>query len=350
MSNKEHFQSEVMGYDQPLPVIKNKKGDIVPFVSIKESGIIDSYWMPYQVYALIEELFCQRDTEGRWNKAKKYLSYFIPEHVIVVIGVLTKPDTMNGKRYKAGSKFKIDSNTRAYNWEIGGSNQIPKDVLVIEFNFPSFERLKQCYDTYDSINATEKNQEKFYGIITGMCNYEPQSTKVKKGVIITALHMANVCYDENNVYTSKAPTTEAIPGQTFHFLDEIKAFDQMIVNEGSWNQTWTCAALMSFKKYGVSNDRLLEGLDLLDRKASDTRVSVPDGITTIIEEWKTHDKLGEKGTRFSQFEDQVSFCLYCIDKWMKNESIKKLGNNWKETASKYKDQTIISLNTLLNIG
>ena len=339
-----------MGSDQPLPVIKNKKGDIVPFVSIKESGIIDVYWMPYQVYALIEELFCQRDTEGRWNKAKKYLSYFIPEHVIVVIGVLTKSDTMNGKRYKAGSKFKIDSNTRAYNWEIGGSNQIPKDVLVIEFNFPSFERLKQCYDTYDSINATEKNQEKFYGIITGMCNYEPQSTKVKKGVIITALHMANVCYDENNVYTSKAPTTEAIPGQTFHFLDEIKAFDQMIVNEGSWNQTWTCAALMSFKKYGVSNDRLLEGLDLLDKKASDTRVSVPDGITTIIEEWKTHDKLGEKGTRFSQFEDQVAFCLYCIDKWMKNESIKKLGNNWKETASKYKDQTVISLNTLLNIG
>ncbi len=155
--------------------------------------------------------------------------------------------------------------------------------------------------------------------------------------------MANVCYDEDNVYTSKAPVTEAIPGQTFYFLDEIKAFDQMIVNEGSWNQTWTCAAFMAFKKYGVTNERLLEGLSLLDKKASDLRVGVPDGITTIIEEWKTHEKLGEKGTRFSQFENQVSFCLYCIDKWMKNDPIKKLGNNWKETASKYKDSGVASL-------
>ncbi len=333
-------------FGNELPVITNKQGDIVPYVSIKESGIINAYWMPYQLFALLDELFCQRDTEGRWNKAKKYLSKFIPEHAIVVVGVLTKSDTMNGKRYKAGSKFRIDSNTRAYNWGIGGSDQIPKDVFVIEFNFPSFDRLKQCYDTYDSINATEKNQEKFYGIITGMCNYEPQSTKVKKGVIITALHMANVCYDEDNVYTSKAPVTEAIPGQTFYFLDEIKAFDRIIVNETSWNQTWTCAALMAFKKYGVTNERLLEGLLRLDGKKADTMPDVWDGITTIIEEWKTHTFLGEKGTRFSQFENQVSYCLYYIDQWMKDSKLKRPGNGWKDTASKYKEQQYVSLETL----
>ena len=207
MSNKSHFQTEIL--EHTLPVIRNKQGDVVPYVSIKESGIIDAYWMPYQLFALLEELFCQRDTEGRWNKAKKYLAKFIPEHAIVVVGKLTKADTMNGKRYKAGSKFRIDSNTRAYNWGIGGSDQIPKDVFVIEFNFPSFARLKDCYDTYDSINATEKNQEKFYGIITGMASYEPQSTKVKKGVIITALNMANVCY-QPDVYTSKAPVLSLI--------------------------------------------------------------------------------------------------------------------------------------------
>ena len=89
------------GFGNELPVITNKQGDIVPYVSIKESGIINAYWMPYQLFALLEELFCQRDTEGRWNKAKKYLAKFLPEHAIVVVGVLTKPDSMNGKRYKA---------------------------------------------------------------------------------------------------------------------------------------------------------------------------------------------------------------------------------------------------------
>lgn len=331
-----------------LPVIKNKHGDLIPYVNIKESKIIDGYWMPYQRYAELEEIFCQRDTEGRWNKAKKYLDKFIPEHSIVTIGVLTKPDTMGGKRYKAGHKFRIDSNTRNYCWSIGGSNQIPKDVFVIEFNFSSLDRLKQCYDTYDSINQTEKNQEKFYGIITGMCNYEPQSTKVKKGVIITALHRASMCY-QPDIYKSKAPQTEAIPGQISYFLEEIKAFDKMIVNEGSWNQTWTCAALMSMKKYGINNKRLREGLDLLDKKASDTRVAVPDGITCIIEEWKTENGiLGEKGTRADRFEYQVDFCLYYIDKWMVNQKVKKIGK-WKGIAKSYKNNTISSLEKALNL-
>jgi len=330
-----------------FPVIHNKQGDVIPYTPIKESGILKTYWMPYPEFADLQELFCQRDTEGRWNKAKKYLSEFIPEHAVVVVGVLTKADTMNGKRYKAGSRFRIDSNTRAFNWSLGGSDSIPKDVLVIEFNFPSFARHKSCYDTYDSVNATEKNQEAFYGIITGMCNYEPKSTKVRKGVIITALHMANCCF-QPDTYTSKAPQRESIPGQTYYFLDEIKEFDEMIINESSWNQTWTCAALMAFKKYGISNERLLKGLDFLDKKSSNTRTTKIDGITYIIEEWKTHSFLGEKGTRFSQFEDQVSFCLYCIDKWMKDEPLKRMGKTWRETARKYKDEQIVSLEKLFS--
>ena len=330
-----------------LPVIKNKQGDLVPYVNIKESKIIDGYWMPYQTYAELEEIFCQRDTEGRWNKAKKYLSKFIPEHAIVVVGVLTKPDMVGGKRYKAGHKFRIDSNTRNFHWSVGGSDSIPKDVFVIQFSYDSFERLKKCYDTYDSINQTEKNQEKFYGIITGMCNYEPKSTKVKKGVIITALNRASICF-QPGTYKSNTPQTETIPGQVFYFLDEIKAFDEMINNEGSWNQTWTCAALMSMKKYGTKNKRLLEGLDLLDRKASDTRVTVPDPITCIIEEWKTENGvLGEKGTRADRFEYQVDFCLYYIDKWMQNQKVKRIGA-WKGTAKSYKNNNISSLEKLFN--
>ena len=39
------------------------------------------------------------------------------------------------------------------NWENGGSNHIPKDVLAIEFSFESFERIRKCYNTFDSISA-----------------------------------------------------------------------------------------------------------------------------------------------------------------------------------------------------
>ena len=181
-----------------------------------------------------------------------------------------------------------------------------------------------------------------------MCNYEPKSTKVRKGVIITALHMANCCF-QPDTYTSKAPQRESIPGQTYYFLDEIKAFDDMIINESSWNQTWTCAALMAFKKYGVTNQRLKEGLLRLDGKKADTMPDVWDGITTIIEEWKTNTFLGEKGTRFAQFGDQVSYCLYYIDQWMKDSKLKRPGNGWKSTAEKYKENGISSLEKALNL-
>ena len=46
-------------------------GTIVPKLPIKESDIINHYWMPYNEFETLEEVFCQRNTEGRLNKAKK---------------------------------------------------------------------------------------------------------------------------------------------------------------------------------------------------------------------------------------------------------------------------------------
>ena len=98
---------------------------------------------------------------------------------------------------------------------------------------------------------------------------------------------------------------------------------------------------MSMKKYGTGNERLNEGLLRLDGKKANTIPDEWDGITTIIDEWKTDDFLGEKGTRFAQFENQVSYCLYYIDKWMDDKTVKRISNNWKETASKYKDTVVL---------
>jgi hypothetical protein len=331
-----------------MKVIKNSMGDIVPFIPVKESNMLTSYWMTYGEYSELEEVFCQRDTEGRLNKAKKYLSEFITEHAVVFVCKLSSDDVVRGKKYKKGTKFRVDSNTRAMNWENGGSNNIPKDVLVIEFSFESFERIRKCYNTFDSISATEANQEKFYGIITGMFNYEPSSKKFRKGQIITALNMASNCFYPET-YTSPVISPEVIPGQTFNFIEEIKCLDSLITGDSNWNQTWICAALMALKKYGTKNERLIEGLQRLDKKKSNTMPDVYDGITTIIEEWKENNVFPEKGTRFSQFQELVSWCLYYIDKWMDDKTVKRIGNEWKKTAKKYKDDKVSNLNKLFNI-
>ena len=54
--------------------VKRSDGTTVPFLPIKESGDINSYWMSYDEYAALPEVFCQRNTEGRLSKAIKHLS------------------------------------------------------------------------------------------------------------------------------------------------------------------------------------------------------------------------------------------------------------------------------------
>ena len=133
-------------------------GAIVPELPIQKSNLINHYWMPYNEFASLEEVFCQRNTEGRLSRAKKHLSKLIPEHCIVYICKLTKPATINGKKYKAGAKFRVDSNTRALNWRTGGSNSIPQEVLVIEFSFDNADRIRECYNTLYTPDDTERNQ------------------------------------------------------------------------------------------------------------------------------------------------------------------------------------------------
>ena len=114
--------------------VKRSDGTTVPFLPIKESGDINSYWMSYDEYAALPEVFCQRNTEGRLSKAIKHLSKLLPEHCVVFVAKLTERDELFGKKYPAGYLWRIDSNTRALNWARGGSDCIPKDLLVIEYS------------------------------------------------------------------------------------------------------------------------------------------------------------------------------------------------------------------------
>ena len=61
----------------------------------------------------------------------------------------------------------------------------------------------------------------------------------------------------------------------------------MIKNESNWNQTWTCAAIMSMKKYGTNNDRLNEQTNINNQNNSDQ--NNPDQSNQDIQ-----DKLDEE--------------------------------------------------------
>ncbi len=334
-----------------MPVYRND-GDIVPFKPYHNSNIIDSYWMDYDDFAELDEVFCQRNTEGRLSKAQKHLSKLLPEHVVVYVARLTKADTVFGKKYKAGKLWRIDSNTRALNWKRGGSDAIPEKVFVIEYSFDSIDRIRESYNTFDSPDSVERNQEKMYGILSGMYNFTPQSEKLIKGQILTGLNKAsNFFYPETwNQYTIR---TSELPGQVGAFLEEIKALDKIIKVSANWDQALTCAALMALKKYGCYNQKLIDGLTDIDQRACNTKGKKWDGITHIVWEWVNAKMFPDKTTNWTNqngLNRTVSYVCYWIDKYMSDETGKQAGNSWIDTASKWKDQQVTSLNRVFAIS
>ena len=333
-----------------MPVYRND-GDIVPFKQYHNSDIINSYWMDYDDFAELDEVFCQRNTEGRLSKAQKHLSKLLPEHVVVYVARLTKADTVFGKKYKAGKLWRIDSNTRALNWKRGGSDAIPEQVFVIEYSFDSIDRIRESYNTFDSPDSVERNQEKMYGILSGMYNFTPQSEKLIKGQILTGLNKAsNFFYPETwNQYNIRA---SELPGQVGAFLEEIKALDSIIKVSANWDQALTCAALMALKKYGCYNQKLIDGLTDLDQRACNTKGKNWDGITHIVWEWVNGKMFPDKTTTWTHqngLNRTVPFVCYWIDKYMDGQTGSKAGNNWADTATKWKDQQVTSLNRTFNL-
>ena len=110
---------------------------------------------------------------------------------------------------------------------------------------------------------------------------------------------------------------------------------------------------MSLKKYGCYNDRLIEGLKDLDQRACNTKGKEWDGITHIVWEWTNHSIFKSKGTSWfinDGLNRTVSYACYWMDKYMRDEKGSKLGRNWEQVASKWKDQQITSLARVLNIA
>lgn len=316
---------------------------------------LKSEWMSIDDFINLDPVPMQRFTEDRASRSsvRKMLSNFSWEQLEVAVAELRCDSEYLGTVYKAGWVGIVNGNTRKHYWKKKLSNMIPSQVHVTRYYFDSMEEVRKCYDTFDSMDATEKKQEKMYGILVRSFNFTPRSSKIEKGQIISALNIANHFYDpiRFNQATLKA---EDMTEQIIRYLDEIKAFDSICLNEKNWDQALVAAALMSLKKYGITNKRLLEGLKRIDTRSRIMNDSGDryDGITHLNEEWKNHEKFKNKTTSWEKeggMKECVSFALYWIIKWMEDENLSQLGFNWATIAKTF-FPTYTALNNLLQIA
>ena len=308
--------------------------------------------MDYEDFIRLLEVPMQRNTEERLKTAK-HLRILRREHCTVYLVRLIKDCTVKGKLYRKGTLMRVDSNTRAMTWEEGKSDAIPEKVIAIIYDCENMDQVKECYNCFDSSEATEKNQEKLFGVITGMYNYQPKSRRMTQCNILSGLNKA--CHfmypDRWNQSSVKAQNLEGMVGPwiadgTLQALDEIMAE----TNPKGWNQPFIAAALMSLKYYGPNDQKLRAAWEDIIEERGNFKDANKDGVSHIIYEYMKGKFFKDvticKDTKWENMNSTVSYILYWIDKYMEDEKLSRVGIGWDKVAIEYKDR--VSTQTMLN--
>lgn len=301
------------------------------------SGIIDlvkKEKMMIDDFISLPPCLWQRFTEarGKTKKVKASLSKLRPEHLEVAIAELTKECEYYGIIYPKGTRWILNGNTRKHFWENRLSDMIPSFVYATVYSFDSMEDMKISYNTFDSLDAVEQRKEKLYGILHRVHNFTPKCSKLSTGEILTALNFASSIYDPK-MFNHATIKTEQIDSMVTIFIEEIKAFDEICKNPKMWDQALIGGALVSLKVYGTKNKKLLECLNRIDRRMMNTFEKARDGATHICQEWDTKTRWPQKGTAFQLLTETTAFVIYWIKKFMEDEMLTMLGNNWKDAPS-----------------
>ena len=297
-----------------------------------------------QEFLNLPEVPCQRDTEARLAKARGHLKQVRSEHCVVHLVRLTKDCTVAGKLYPKGMVFRVDGNTRALNWEKEGSDYLPEKLIAITYDYDDLDEIKQSYDTFDSAEATEKNQQKVFGILTGFYDYTPKSEKLSKGQILSGMNKACHFMKPTEWNQTNIKNQEQLRDELSFWMIKgcLQALDELMTKKDKWCQPFVAACLMSLYYYGPNNQKLREMWKLIEKGAGDTFSDDWNGVTHITETWKTGGMFKDptvcKDTRWDNMDRTVSFILYWIDKYMNDEKGTKVGRDWDKVAKDYKNR------------
>lgn len=321
--------------------ITRNDGTVVEQLDYTKNISVDINY-PYEEFIRLPEVPMQRNTLDRLQKARKHLKNLRPEHCVVNLVKLTKDVKVSGKNgakiYDKGMLFRIDGNTRALNWKEGGSDVIPQKLIAITYEYETIEQIKDSYNTFDSVEATEKNNQKVFGILTGIFNYSPVSEKLKVGQVLSGVNKACHLMFPNrwNQTNVKTDQLEGMLGK-WMVTGELQALDKLMTRKEDWCQPFICAALMSLSHYGPTDQKLLNAWKMIASEEMYTPSGKEwDGVSHIVYEWCKGKFFRDvsicRDTRWDNMEKTVSYILYWLDKYMADEKGYKVGKGWDEIA------------------
>ncbi len=306
---------------------------------------------PLQEFLNLPEVPCQRNTEARLSRARKYLKHVRPEHCVVHLVRLKKDCEVVGKIYRKGQLFRNDGNTRALNWSQNGSKDpetgdicVPEKLVAIIYEYDDMEQIRKAYDCFDSSEATERTQQKVYGTLQDFYSYTPKSEKLISGTIITGLNKACHFIKPDEWNQTNIRDTKHLRDELSYWMMNgcLQALDELMNRKDKWNQVFITAALMSLRHYGPKDQKLRHAWSLIERGCANTNGKEWDGVTHIVDEWKTGTFFKDPrckihtDTRWDNMDRTVSYILYWIDKYMEDELGCQVGKGWDTTGQQYR--------------
>ena len=219
---------------------------------------------------------------------------------------------------------KGDCHTRVEAWTKHDPSFKPAAVNVKFIDIETAEQYKVEYYSYDSTEATEKNNHKITGALN-LLNIDMRSTRGKKGNFGESVRYAYP-------YDSKCWIAQKIG----YFKDELPLVDKYIMQVDSkelrqFTSTLISAFLIALKIYGKPAEQKQQLISLMKKVSQITKDdwqlkhhpnndnhSRWDGAQHIMRE--AHDQnVIQHGTSRVDYENSVSFFLYCINNWMQGK-------------------------------
>lgn len=269
------------------------------------------------------DYYRNRDVNGRIPKMIKRLeSGPCPTHLRVAVGKVVK--AFGG--YKIGQYIKLDGHGRTGAWLIA-PHLIPNvDLFADVYEVSSHEEALAIYNNIDSLDSVETSTDKVTGLLRES-GFNPETETIRKGKFKTVLNQTCRYYvTPKGLYLNDKKYNKQFHLKYYEFLDELKFIDKFIIDKMERYSSCVFASLLLIiKKYGVKNKRvklLIENFrDDITEKLNGHHV---DGVHYVYHVlyaefgkslWKVNNNTHAPKT--------ISYILYALDKFIKDETISK---------------------------
>lgn len=266
-----------------------------------------------------DEVPMQRNHELRANSVAKEL--------------LKNPFLLSGLEvslveYPDGKRQIANGNTRKFIWmnydDFGV--QIPSHLYATIYKVKDVNDVKKIYDSFDSQLAVENSKHKITGHYRQIGLAFSDRT-LAAGQIGKALEYVGNGYITENGFqlNGKKNVYDVIT----EFRDELLALDKIKIGQYLKGQSTIAATLMVMKKYGTHNPRVREMIKNLKVGAGSYNGNSGDGVYWIVNKLPTKEYLGDAWGKTDgiSMPKNLSYILYCMDKFIDDESISKIGGS-----------------------